>query len=278
MSAKDLPFRFPTQDAGDLELVEESPFRVGMPLEAAYGAPHPKVPEHRLVWQEPVTGRDGALFMRRVYRRLPGTLLMGQAMKASWGAVAQTSVQDVPTGTAADSGFTVLESTVEPRDAQSARKRTVSVPEWPVLVSREVEYETRTPVTVTRRMVAADAPLPEFDPLVIERRLTAVNPWRSVETVRRLEAVPEGYTEHKPRSVRFPARSGVHERAAFTLTVMARVEVSFSLECEEPELLPLIAGSNYESKIGTWATVSATCTRWKGSGLWRTELWKVKLV
>lgn len=329
--SQSVPFRFPTQDSCDFELVEEVPVRAGLAvngasgMEAAYGAPHPKAPGHRLVWQEPVAGRDGALSMRRTYRRLPGAALAGEAMKsASWGAVAATTVQDVPTGAPADFGLNVLESVVEPKDAQTARKRTTAVPEWPVLTERALESETGTPLTVTRRMVAADAPLPEPGPLVIDREVMAVNKWRSIQVVKCLDVLPAAYVEHKQHSFRFPGLfysfdpvGGVSSRDAFSRTVAARVEVSFGYEEVEPELMTIIpvswnyalnldgsemltngesfsymAGSTvvdvmlplstpsrseYEAMIGTWVTVVGKCERWKG-GIWRTELWKVKLI
>lgn len=329
--AQSVPFRFPTQDFCDFELVEEVPVRAGVALngasevEAAYGSPHPKAPEHRLVAQEPVAGRDGALVMRRTYRRLPGRALEGAAMKAAaWGAVALTTEQDVPTGTPADAGLNVLESVVEPKDAQTARKRTTAVPEWPVLTEREVEAETGTPVTVTRRMVAAETPLPEAAPLTLDRKVTAVNKWRSIQIVTSLDALPSGYVEFKERSFRFPGlfysydeTAGVSKREAFSRTVAARVEVSFGTEAVEPGLLLIVPVSwnfpstfdasevltngetvsyvsggdaitvtvpqstpsraQYEALVGTYAAVAGMCERWKG-GVWRTELWKVKLL
>jgi len=326
------PFRFPTQDACDFELVEEVPVRAGVSvngaseLEAAYGSPHPRCPQHRLVWQEPVKGSAGALAMRRIYRRLPGTALSGQTVRAaSWGAAATTTVQEVPTGTPADTGLNVIESVVEPTDAQTARKRTVSV-EWPVLTSRSVEPETRTPVTETRRVVAADAALPVNSPLVIDRKVNAVNKWRSIQIVTSLDALPAAYTEQKKLSFRFPglfygfdgtSGGGVSKRSAFSRTVAARVEVGFGYVEVVPELLEIVPVSwsyplnldgsdaltngesftylvdkalvtvtlptstpsrtEYEALMGTYATVSGASERWKG-GVWRTELWKIKLL
>ena len=326
------PFRFPTQDSCDFELVEEVPVRAGVSvngsseLEAAYGSPHPKCPQHRLVWQEPVKGSGGALAMRRIYRRLPGTALAGQTVRAvTWGAAATTTVQEVPTGTPADTGLNVIESVVDPSDAQTARKRTVSV-EWPVLTSRSVEPETGTPVTETRQVVAADAALPANSPLVIDRKINAVNKWRSIQIVTSLDALPAAYAEQKKMSYRFPglfygfeatAGGSVSKRAAFSRTVAARVEVSFGYAEVVPELLEIVPVSwsyplnldgadmltngesftyeassvlvtvtlpqstpsrtEYEGLLGTYATVSGASERWKG-GVWRTELWKIKLL
>ncbi|MCX6967871.1 MAG: hypothetical protein NTZ46_08870 [Verrucomicrobia bacterium] len=332
MASQTVPFRFPTQHACDFELVEEVPVRAGVALsgvsevDAAFGSAHPKAPEHRLVWQEPVMGRDGALVMRRTYRKLPGEALVGEAVRSNtWGAAAVTTVQDVATGTPADSGLNVVESVVEPKDAQLARKRTTSV-QWPVLVGRSLEPETRTPITTTRRMVAADAPLPTDGPLVLDRRLNVVNKWRSVQIVTSLDALPAAYVEHKQHAFRFPGLfygfdpvggGGVAKRDAFSRTVAARVEVSFGYEEVTPELVEIVPVSwsyplgfsvsevltngehfnyivkeeavsltvpqslpsrtQYEALIGTYATVTGSSERWKG-GIWRTELWKVKLL
>ena len=332
MTAQSVPFRFPTQDACDFELVEEVPVRAGAAangasgVEAAYGSPHPKSPEHRLVWQEPVRGRDGTLSMRRTYRKLPGAVLAGETMRAAtWGAAATTSVQDVPTGTPADTGLHVLESVVEPKDAQMARKRTVCV-EWPVLTGRALEPQTRTPMTVTRRMVAPDAPFPVDSPLVIDRKLTAINKWRSIQMITSLDALPAAYVEHRQHAFRFPGLfygfdptggGGVSKREAFSRTVAARVEVSFGYAEVEPELLEIVpvawnyplsfdvsevltngehfeytvkeatvsldlpqsapSRAQYETLIGTYAAVAGASERWKG-GIWRTEVWKVKLL
>ena len=332
MATQSVPFRFPTQHSCDFELVEEVPVRAGLAVsgasevEAEYGSPHPKAPGHRLVWQEPVMGRDGALAMRRTYRKLPGQALVGEAVRsATWGAAATTTTQDVPTGTPADSGLNVIESVVEPRDAQTARKRTTSV-EWPVLVGKSLEPETRTPITTTRRMVAADAQLPADGPLVLDRRLNVVNKWRSIQIVTSLDALPATYVERKEHAFRFPGLfygfdpvggGGVAKRDAFSRTVMARVEVSFGYEEVEPALLEIVPVSwsyplgfsvsevltngehfdyeankeavsvtvpqsapsrtEYEALIGSYATVAGSCVRWKG-GIWRTELWKVKLL
>jgi len=332
MASQYLPFRFPTQHVCDFELVEEVPVRAGLAVsgvsevEAAYGSPHPKAPEHRLVWQEPVMGRDGALSMRRIYRKLPGLALLGEAVRSTtWGAAATTTTQDVATGTPADSGLNVLESVVEPKDAQTARKRTTSV-EWPVLTGKSLEPETRTPITSTRRMVAADAPLPADGPLVLDRKLNVVNKWRSIQIVTSLDALPAAYVEHKQHTFRFPGLfygfdpaggGGVTKREAFSRTVAARVEVSFGYEEVEPELMEIVPVSwsyplgftvsevltngehfdyvassasvsvtvpqstpsrtAYEALIGTYATVTGASVRWKG-GVWRTELWKVKLL
>ncbi|MDD5349892.1 MAG: hypothetical protein PHQ12_06750 [Chthoniobacteraceae bacterium] len=332
MASQSVPFRFPTQSAVDVELVEEVPVRAGVAvtgaseLEAAYGSPHPRAPGHRLVWQEPVPGRDGALLMRRTYRRLPGAELAGEAVRASsWGAAAVTTARDVPAGTPADTGLNVLESVVEPKDAQVARKRTTTV-EWPVLVGRSVEPQTGTPVTVTRRMVAADAPLPEASPLTLDRKVEEVNKWRSIQIVTSLDALPAAYVEYKDRSFRFPGLfygfdatggGGVTKRDAFSRTVPARVEVGFAEEASEPELFMIVPVSwsyplsfdvsdvltngehfeypvkdelvaldvprsspsraDYEAQIGSYVTVAGACERWKG-GLWRTELWKIKLL
>ena len=97
----------------------------------------------------------------------------------------------------------------------------------------------------------------------------------------------------------------------------ARVEVSFGYEEVEPELLEIVpvswsyplgftvsevltngesfaymvkdevvslnvpqstpSRSDYEALIGTYATITGSSERWKG-GIWRTELWKIKLV
>ena len=332
MASQYLPFRFPTQHACDFELVEEVPVRAGLAVsgasevEAAYGSPHPKAPEHRLVWQEPVAGRDGALLMRRTYRKLPGEALVGGAVRANtWGAAATTTTQDVPTGTPADSGLNVLESVVEPRDAQTARRRTTLV-EWPVLTGKSLEPETRTPLTTTRRMVAADSPLPADDPLVLDRKVNVVNKWRSIQIVTSLDALPAAYVEHKQHVFRFPGLfygfdptggGGVAKRDAFSRTVAARVEVSFGYEEVALELLEIVPVSwsyplgftvsevltngehfdylankeavaltvpqslpsraEYEALIGSYAAVTGASARWKG-GIWRTELWKVKLL
>jgi len=332
MASQYLPFRFPTQHSCDFELVEEVPVRAGVAVngasevEAAYGSPHPKAPDHCLVWQEPVTGRDGALAMRRTYRKLPGQPLVGEAVRANtWGAAASTVVQDVATGTPADSGVEVLESIVEPKDAQTARKRTTSV-QWPVLVGRSLEPQTRTPLTTTRQMVAADAPLPADGPLVLDRKLNIVNKWRSIQIVTSLDALPAAYVEHKQHAFRFPGLfygfdpvggGGVTKRDAFSRTVAARVEVSFGYDEVEPELLQILPVSwsyplsftvsevltngesftytadketvsltvpqstpsraAYEALIGSYANVTGSSERWKG-GIWRTELWKVKLM
>jgi len=332
MASQYLPFRFPTQHSCDFELVEEVPVRAGVAVSGAseldpgYGSPHPKAPEHRLVWQEPVAGRDGALVMRRTYRKLPGEALVGEALRVNtWGAVAVTRMQDVATGTPADSGLNVLESVVEPKDAQLARKRTTSV-EWPVLTGKSLEPETRTPLTTTRRMVAADAPLPVDGPLVVDRKLNVVNKWRSIQVVTSLDALPAAYVEHKQHAFRFPGLfygfdpaggGGVSKREAFSRTVAARVEVSFGYEEVTPDLLEIVpvswsyplgftvsevltngehfdylaskeavsvtvpqstpSRSQYEALIGTYATATGASARWKG-GIWRTELWKVKLL
>jgi len=332
MASQSVPFRFPTQCALDVELVEEVPVRAGVAvtgaseLEAAYGSPHPRAPGQRLVWQEPVLGRDGALAMRRTYRHLPGMALVGEAVRStSWGAAAVTTAQDVPTGTAADTGLNVLESVVEPKDAQLARKRTTTV-EWPVLVSRSLEAQTGTPLTVTRTVVAANAPLPVAAPLTLDRKVEEVNKWRSIQVVTSLDALPAAYVEYKERSYRFPGLfygfdatggGGVTKRDAFSRTVVARVEVSFGQEAVEPQLFVVVPVSwsyplsfdvndvltngeqftyvanketvsmtvpsstptraAYEAQVGQYVTVVGTCERWKGS-LWRTELWKIKLL
>ena len=264
--------------------------------------------------------------MRRTYRKLPGLALPGEAVRsATWGAVATTTTQDVATGTPADSGLNVLESVVEPKDAQTARKRTTSV-EWPVLVGKSLEPQTRTPMTTTRRMVTAESPLPADGPLVLDRRLNAVNKWRSIQIVTSLDALPAAYAEHKQHVFRFPGLfygfdpvggGGVAKREAFSRTVAARVEVSFGYEEVEPELLEIVPVSwsyplgfsvsevltngeqfhylasketvsvtvpqstpsraEYEALIGSYATIAGSSERWKG-GVWRTELWKVKLL
>jgi len=255
MASQSPPFRFPTQTSCDFELVEEVPVRAGVALngasevDAAYGSPHPKCPDHRLIWQEPVPGRDGALSMRRIYRKLPGAVLAGEVVRAAtWGAAAVTTVQDVPTGTPADTGLDVLESVVEPKDGQMARKRTTSL-EWPVLTSKFLEPETQTTATQTRRMVASGSPLPEALPLVIDRKVTALNKWRSIQLITSLDALPAAYVEHKQMSFHFPGLfygfnpaggGGVNRRADFSRTVAARVEVSFGFAEVEPELFEIV--------------------------------------
>jgi len=323
--AQSVSFRYPTQNVLDVELVEEVPVRAGLAghglseLELAYGTPHPRATGHRLVWQEPVAGG-----MRRIYRRLPGMELGGEAVRSnSWGAVV-TTTQDVPTGTPADTGLNVLESIVEPKDAQMARKKTTTV-EWPELITRSLESQTGTPMTTTRRMVAADAPLPENTPLTLERKVEDVNKWRSIQVITSLDALPAAYAEYRERSYRFPglfysfnpSGGGVTQRAAFTRSVMARVEISFGHEPVEPELFvvtpvswryPLgfnvsevltngeifnyiASGSpvsltvpastptraQYEALVGSYIPIAGKCERWKGT-LWRTELWKIRLL
>ncbi len=328
--SQSVPFRFPTQDPSDVELVVEVPVRAGLSVagtfeaEAQYGSPHPKSPEHRLVSQEPVPGRSGAITMRRVYRRLPGTALVGEALRSTnWGAVTSTSSQEVPVGTAADTGLNVLESVVEPKDAQVSRKKTTSVEEWPVLTERSVESQTGTPLTTTHTMVAAGSALPDASPLTLERKLSAVNKWRSIQIVTSLDALPASYVEYREKSVRFPGLfygydtdMGISKRVAFSRTVAARVEVSFSESPVEPDLylinmvqwnypgtfdcsdvltngetvvyaydsniLSLTVPkstptrSDYEALIGGYVTLYGSCERWKGN-IWRTELWKIRL-
>lgn len=333
MASQLLPFRYPTQDPCDFELVEEVSVRAGISVngasevDAGYGSPHPKAPAHRLIWQELVAGRDGALAMKRVYRRLPGTPLCGETVRAAtWGAAARTTIQDVPTGTSADTGMTVLESVVEPKDAQTARKKTVSV-EWPVLMSRALESETQTPMTITRQMVAADSVLPTSSPLVVDQKITAVNKWRSIQVITSMDALPAAYVMHKEHSFRFPGlfygfdassgSAGISKRDAFSRTVAARVEVSFSYTETTPELMEIVpvswsyplsfnanevltngeqftysvkeesvsvivpqsspSRSQYEALIGSYVTVVGSSKRWKG-GVWRTEFWKIKLL
>lgn len=330
MASQFPPFRFPTQDGCDIELVEEVPVRDGVSvngvseLEAAYGSPHPKWPGHRLVWQEPVKGSGGSLSMRRVYRKLPGTALSGEAVRsATWGAAATVTEQRVPTGTPADTGLHVIESVVDPEDARTARKRTVAV-DWPVLTSRSLEPETRTPLTETRRVVEAGAPLPEETPLMIDRKVEAVDKWRSIQVIKSLDELPAAYTEQKKMSYRFPglfysfdALNGISKRPAFSKSVVAEVEVSFGYEQVVPEILQISmvswsypstldmnealtdgesfiyevderivsvtlpqstpSRSDYEALIGTYAAVNGASERWKG-GVWRTEIWKIKLL
>ena len=326
-----VPFRFPTQTLDDVELIAEVPVRAGLAVngtleaQAEYGSPHPKAPEHRLVSQEPVAGRDGGLLMRRVYRRLPGAELAGAAIRsANWGAPTTVSTRDVAPGTEADSGFNVVESVVEPKDAQTSRRKTTAVAEWPVLTERSLEPQTGTPVTATHTMVAAGSALPEATALTLDRKLTAVNKWRSIQIITSLDGLPASYVEYRERSFRFPALfygydmvTGVSKRVAFSHTVAARVEVSFSEIASEPELFSFIpvswnfpgpcdasevltngetlvytydskilsltvptstpTRSAYEAQVGSYVAVQGACERWKG-GIWRTELWKVKLV
>lgn len=292
--------------------------------QADYGSPHPKSPDHLLVSQEPVPGRDGSITMRRVYRRLPGTALAGEATRsANWGAVTTTSSQDVPVGTAADTGINVVESVVEPQDAQTARKKTTSVTEWPVLAEHSLEPQTGTPMTTTHTMVAAGAALPDATALTVDRKLTAVNKWRSIQIIASLDAMPSAYAEYRERSFRFPGlfysydpTTGISKRAAYSRTVAARVEVSFSATAAEPQLFAIApvawsypgtcdcsdvltngetvvytynstvlslavpastpARSAYEALVGTYVAVQGACECWKGN-IWRTELWKVRL-
>jgi hypothetical protein len=110
---------------------------------------------------------------------------------------------------------------------------------------------------------------------------------------------------------------GVTKREAFSRTVAARVEVSFGYAAVEPQLMEIVPVSwsypggftlrevltngehydyisgkdtisvtvtqsvpsraDYEALIGSYATVAGSSERWKG-GIWRTELWKVKLL
>ena len=158
------PFRYPNQEEGDLELLEEVALRradwqAGL-VEAAYGTPHPHSPGHHLVWQEPVIGRDGELTVRRVYRKLPGPVIAGEVVKdATWGARAEVRVQDVAAGASADSGLNITESVIEAKDGQMARKRTTEVEAWPALVS--LRLNARGDVeTVTQERVSPSTPLP----------------------------------------------------------------------------------------------------------------------
>ena len=159
-----------------MELVEEVPVRrTGMvvsKVEAAYGSPHPRSPDHLLVWQEPVVGRDGALSMRRVYRKLPGAALAGELVREStWGAPAVVTARDVAIGTHADSGLGILESVVEPKDAQIARKRTTSV-QWPALTSTRLNARGDVE-TVVESKVVPGTELPVATLATTELRLDA---------------------------------------------------------------------------------------------------------
>ena len=202
------PFRYPTQNLDDLELIEELPVRsTGMTasmVEAAFGTPHPKSAEHLLVWQEPVVARDGALTMKRVYRRLPGAPLSGEMVREStWGAPATVTTQDVAAGTHADTGMNVIESMVEPRDAQTARKRTTTV-DWPTLTARSVEPTTRTSLTVTRQIVPADTELVSQTSLMVDQEIRAIDKWRSIRIVTSLDTLPAAFQEQKHLRFRFP--------------------------------------------------------------------------
>jgi len=186
------PFRYPTQSLADLELVEDVPIRsTGMTaavVEAAFGSPHPKSAEHLLVWQEPVVARDGTLSMRRVYRKLPGAALSGELVREStWGAPAQVVSQDVAAGTHADTGLNVVESAVEPKDAQLARKRTTTV-QWPALTSQRLNARGDVE-TLTEGKVAPSTPLPAACVTTTELRLQA-------ETVDRSRLVSAAVTAH----------------------------------------------------------------------------------
>lgn len=176
------PFRYPNQDGDDLELLEEVAMRradwqAALVL-TAYGTPHPHSPEHRLVSQEPVIGRDGEVTVRRVYRKLPGAVLTGEVVKdATWGARAEVRVQDVAPGTPADEGLNVTESVVEAKDGQMARKRTTEVEAWPVLISRRLNARGDVE-TVTQERVAPETPLPPGT-LTAEARVEAETQHRS---------------------------------------------------------------------------------------------------
>jgi hypothetical protein len=239
------PFRFPTQSLEDVELIEEVPVRrtgvTSRDLEAAYGSVHPQSAEHRLVWQEPVVARDGALSMRRVYRKLPGVPLAGEMLKQSTlGARATVTVQEVAAGTPCDEGVTVLESVVEPKDAQTARKRTVAM-EWPLLTGKLLDAETRTPVSVEKQVVPAATVLDEAGPLVVDQKLELMDKWRSVRVVTSLDRLPEDYQELKSLDFRFPglfydfdtATHIVSYRHAISCTVPARVVVTFGYAAED---------------------------------------------
>jgi len=237
--------RYPVQALEDFEIVEEALVRQGSDTGVAYGTPHPRSPEHVLVWQEPKLTSDGQFLMRRLYRKLPGEALPGELVReTTWGESASVVVQDVPTGTPADSGLNVIESVVEPKDAQIARKRTVSV-EWPTLVSRGVEAETRTPLTTTRQIVETGSALPVASPLVIEQEIKALDKFRSLQTVSVLDQMPASYVEYRHLRFKFPGlfydftpgSSGfVNRRAAFSEIVSARVTVSFSAGATEPAI------------------------------------------
>ncbi len=179
-------FRYPTQSLGDLELVEDVAVRsTGMTaaeVQAAYGSPHPKSAAHRLVWQEPGLARDGSLFIRRVYRSLPGAALAGSAVGVhTWGAQASVVACDVATGTAADSGMNVIQSAVEPKDAQTARKRTVSV-EWPTLESQRLNARGDVE-TVAESKAAPGSALPAATLATAEIKLQAETADRATLTV-----------------------------------------------------------------------------------------------
>lgn len=183
------PFRFPTQSLEDVELIEEVAVRqVGMTEpQADYGTPHPKSEAHRLVWQEPVMGRDGAVTMRRIYRKLPGKPLVGALVRdATWGAAATVTTQEVAVGSPPDTGVNVVESVVEPRDAQCARKKTTEVA-WPVLVSQRVNARGDLE-TITESRVSPHAVLPEPGVTTMEVRLDAETAHRSRLTVGEVES------------------------------------------------------------------------------------------
>lgn len=202
------PFRYPTQSLADLELVEEVPLRsTGMTsvLEAAFGSPHPKSAEHLLVWQEPIAGRDGALSIRRVYRKLPGAALAGELVREStWGAAAQVVSQDVATGTHADSGLNVIESAVEPKDAQIARKRTTTV-QWPALASQRLTARGDVE-TLRESKVAPNTALPEASVNTTELRLDAETADRSRLVAGSVTAHSELIDKSRGDSALIPAR------------------------------------------------------------------------
>lgn len=183
------PFRYPTQSLDDVELIEEVPIRqLGMTEpQAAYGTPHPKSADHRLVWQEPVAGRDGTLTIRRVYRKLPGEPLVGGVVRdATWGAQATVTTQEVPVGTLPDTGVNVLESVVEAKDAQVARKKTTAV-EWPTLVSQRLNARGDLETVVESR-VSPDTELPSVGVNTTELRLEAETSQRSRLKVAEVES------------------------------------------------------------------------------------------
>ena len=157
---------FPTQASDDVTLTEDVAYSIlangavnlAIP---AFGAPHPRSALHKLVAVAFLGGNEGKVWYRLTFSKLPGHLLPGATVsEQTWGAAAVVTKQAVPTGTAPATGLGVVQSDVQPQDAETATATATTVT-WPTLTTTRINERGDTETQLQTKVVPGTA-LPAF--------------------------------------------------------------------------------------------------------------------
>lgn len=159
------------------------------------------------------------------------------------GAVVNTSQQTVDPNSATlpAGGLTILDAKLEAIDTAHSTKtvRQLDDAAFPILTSHQIEPETKTPITTTKQIVAANSVLTSDNPLIIDQYVKSVDKWRSIKVVVSLDRLPDPFIEYRQFEYIFPALfynfaydprvgTAISKRAAFARACLAKINVTFT--------------------------------------------------